>query len=208
MLKMQNKNNSVVHKEWLEKGWPFMRAAVVEGVEAMDHVGWKWWKDQPQDIKQVQLELIDIWHFILSKTLVDFNGSEQKASEVLITCSTENRNFVRFDECEYSVNNIDLVRKFELMVGLAVSRRCHLGLFQSIMLEVGLDWESLLKIYIGKNVLNQFRQKNGYKDGSYRKNWMGREDNVHLSEILEEVEPSENLEYEIYEKLEMRYSEN
>jgi hypothetical protein len=58
----------------------------------------------------------------------------------------------------------------------------------------GLDLESLYKLYVGKNILNQFRQDNGYKDGSYIKIWGGEEDNVVMKRVLEEnssVSPSE-----------------
>ena len=33
-------------------------------------------------------------------------------------------------------------------------------------------------------MLNRFRQNNGYKEGSYKKIWNGREDNEVMSEIL------------------------
>lgn len=42
---------------------------------------------------------------------------------------------------------------------------------------------------MGKNVLNRFRQANGYrtaiKEGTYRKLWGGREDNEHLFPALD-----------------------
>jgi hypothetical protein len=49
----------------------------------------------------------------------------------------------------------------------------------------GLDLEKLYLLYIGKNILNTFRQDHGYKEGSYLKLWEGREDNVLMQEILE-----------------------
>ena len=61
-------------------------------------------------------------------------------------------------------------------------------------------------LYIGKNVLNGFRQNNGYNSGEYRKLWQGREDNEHLIEVLEELEvaPSE-LPVALYSALQQRY---
>jgi hypothetical protein len=47
-----------------------------------------------------------------------------------------------------------------------------------------LSFDQLYRMYVGKNVLNFFRQDHGYKDGSYIKVWDGREDNEHLSDIL------------------------
>ena len=56
---------------------------------------------------------------------------------------------------------------------------------------LGLTFAKLSSMYISKNVLNIFRQNNGYKDGTYEKTWFGKEDNVHLMEIFNEVNDSE-----------------
>jgi hypothetical protein len=58
--------------------------------------------------------------------------------------------------------------------------------FIDVALQSGLNLEALYKLYIGKNILNQFRQDHGYKDGSYIKIWNGQEDNVIMQNILEE----------------------
>ena len=70
----------------------------------------------------------------------------------------------------------------------------------------GLDFDSLYRQYVGKNVLNFFRQDHGYKDGSYIKVWDGREDNVHLVEILAELDSQAN-DYAdlVYVSLKTRY---
>ena len=49
----------------------------------------------------------------------------------------------------------------------------------------GLNLETLYRLYVGKNILNQFRQDNGYKDGSYIKVWNGEEDNLVMKRIWE-----------------------
>ena len=56
--------------------------------------------------------------------------------------------------------------------------------------------------YIGKNVLNKFRQNNGYKEGNYRKIWGDLEDNEVLIEVLSKGAVSAN---EIYEQLQKIY---
>ena len=59
-----------------------------------------------------------------------------------------------------------------------------------------------------KNVLNFFRQDNGYKEGSYRKEWNGREDNEYLVEIINGLE-AEDPEYpeKLRLALQERYSQ-
>jgi len=49
---------------------------------------------------------------------------------------------------------------------------------------LGRDFDDLYRSYVGKNVLNFFRQDHGYRDGSYVKTWAGREDNEHLVDVL------------------------
>ena len=58
------------------------------------------------------------------------------------------------------------------------------GAFLELMKRFGLTWESLYQLYMAKNVLNMFRQANGYKDGTYVKTWDGLEDNVILMGII------------------------
>jgi hypothetical protein len=59
-------------------------------------------------------------------------------------------------------------------------------MFFKLVIMSGLDLESLYKLYIGKNILNQFRQDNGYKEGTYIKVWNGDEDNVVMQKIFKD----------------------
>jgi hypothetical protein len=80
--------------------------------------------------------------------------------------------------------------------------------FWDLMLASGLDFDSLYTAYVSKNVLNFFRQDNGYKDGSYRKNWAGREDNEHLVELIATLDNSaDDFADQVYLALSKRYTE-
>ena len=57
--------------------------------------------------------------------------------------------------------------------------------FIDVAVQSGLNLDALYKLYVGKNILNKFRQDHGYKDGSYIKIWNGEEDNVTMQSILE-----------------------
>jgi hypothetical protein len=57
--------------------------------------------------------------------------------------------------------------------------------FIDVAVQSGLNLDSLYKLYVGKNILNQFRQDHGYKEGTYIKIWNGEEDNVTMQGILE-----------------------
>ena len=56
-------------------------------------------------------------------------------------------------------------------------------------------------------MLNNFRQANGYKSGTYIKVWLGREDNEHLFELVGELDDaSGSFPDELYRALESRYA--
>jgi hypothetical protein len=57
--------------------------------------------------------------------------------------------------------------------------------FIDVAVQSGLNLDALYKLYVGKNILNQFRQDHGYKEGTYIKMWNGEEDNVAMQRVLE-----------------------
>jgi dimeric dUTPase (all-alpha-NTP-PPase superfamily) len=205
MLALQKANNDIVSKNWVASGWPFLRAVVVEGAEGMEHVGWKWWKAQSMDKSQAQLELVDIWHFYLSAVLVQQGGDIEGSAEWLSKEVNLLTKHVKFDDAMYQLDAMDVVSKFELIIGLAVSRRVHVGLFLSLMGSLDMGVSELMKTYVGKNVLNQFRQANGYKQGTYLKVWSGLEDNVHLASFLENDFEGKDIAKEIWAHLDDMY---
>jgi hypothetical protein len=69
-----------------------------------------------------------------------------------------------------------------------------------------MDFDQLYRSYVGKNVLNFFRQDHGYQDGSYIKVWEGREDNEHLVEIVNGLDSdSAGFRDAVYQGLRGRY---
>ena len=72
MLILQDSINKKVNPDWKNAENDWLLAVMVEGVEAIEHHGWKWWKHQQPDTEQLQMELIDIWHFALSFSLTNY----------------------------------------------------------------------------------------------------------------------------------------
>lgn len=208
MLALQSRMNSKVEPEWVKVRFPYLRAVVIEGAEAIEHHGWKWWKRQHCDMAQLQMEIVDIWHFILSELLIDTGDDQELAAQnlLLVASGEGTASSVKFDGVDYDLSTLDLLAKLELLIGISVARRVELGLFKSLMLDCELNWDSLFRQYVSKNVLNFFRQDNGYKEGTYRKSWRGREDNEHLVEIMESLN-SEDSRYPdlLYNALNERY---
>lgn len=206
MLKMQDAMNSKVNPGWLSANNNWHRAIQVEGTEAIEQHGWKWWKKQDCNTAQLRMELIDIWHFILSATLQSKHGSIPLAKTEMMWELNLYQKTVHFDNQYYSLVQINLLEKLDLLVGLAAARRTNLALFESLLLDCGMNWLELFRQYIGKNVLNIFRQDHGYKTGAYIKIWNGREDNEHLVEVLNTVDLNVgDIHDSLYQSLKSRY---
>ena len=188
MLSLQNNMNIKVNPEWLTAGYGYLRAAMVESVEAIDHHGWKWWKAQKKDLPQLQMELVDIWHFALSASIIDYKGDIEATATALASQLAENTPHVQFDGQSYSPAGLSLLDNLELMTGLCAAKRFSVPLFMQIVTQSEMTGEELYRQYVGKNVLNFFRQDNGYKAGTYVKTWNGREDNAHLVEVLDSLD--------------------
>jgi len=179
MLKLQDQMNQKVHPQWISQHYEWYRAIWIECAELMDHVGYKWWKHQNNDIEQVRLEVVDIWHFGLSALFREGADIELMADQIQ-------------DAIEQHATDTRGIRDAteRLAQHCLTTHAFSVDLFCSLLDAVELDFDSLYRAYVGKNVLNFFRQDHGYKEGSYVKNWAGREDNEHLVEVVAELDSS------------------
>jgi dimeric dUTPase (all-alpha-NTP-PPase superfamily) len=194
MLQLQDEMNTRVHPAWREQGYEWYRAIWIECAELMDHFGWKWWKKQSPDREQVVLELIDIWHFGLSSLLQVESSVDAIADQLerAMTATAPKQDFR--EDVEAFVQQILTSRKFDP------------ALFNQLLCHMDISLDQLYRSYVGKNVLNFFRQDKGYKEGTYVKVWQGCEDNMHLVEILEVLDSgSATYRQDIYQALSERY---
>ena len=212
MLRMQQSMNRRVDPGWRQARYPYLRAVVIEGAEAIAHHGWKWWKKQELDLSQLQMELIDIWHFILSEMLLrndDGGGTQAREAFQTAISNISTTHELKFDGSTYRLADLSLLDKIELLIGLSAARRIEVAVFASIMTDCQLSWAELFRQYVGKNVLNLFRQDNGYKDGTYRKLWGGREDNEVLVDIIHSLDASlPDFKHAIYTSLQVAYKKS
>ena len=177
------------------------RGIYMEVAEAIDSFNWKHWKninDQP-DWDNIRVELVDIWHFVMSESI---RIGDQDYANKFLKLQPEGG----FD--------VDiLVGSLEEMLSLSVASSINpktnnirkiIDLFFTIISHLDIDIENLYKRYVVKNQLNTFRQQNGYKDGSYIKNWGGVEDNVVAFEIMD-LNPTIT-PFDLYKMLNLKYS--
>jgi len=199
MLVMQETLNNMTNgTQWrtgktaLGKVIDWRRCIYMEAAELIDSYPWKHWKavDAQTDIENARVELVDIWHFLLSLALEYFDM--EKATGLLnegLVSSYQSK----LDSTDLTA--IEQVKVHEVLMrtaldSSAVSEQFLTGLttaFFNACQVAQLDFEQLYQIYMAKNVLNKFRQDHGYKEGTYIKLWSGKEDNVVMFEIISEM---------------------
>lgn len=172
-LRLQHKLNCIVDPKWVTAHYHWHIAAMMEAAELLDHIGWKWWKATPElDIQQIRLELVDIWHFKLSQMLVEHHGDAIKAAVKLDSVLRANSGVSMGSPVKYLI--VQFIKR-------AADGIIDLDYLRPLLVVHGITGESLHQMYMQKNVLNLFRQANGYKDGTYVKTWHGQEDNQVLA---------------------------
>ncbi len=203
MFELQNSLNEKINPDWENAGYKWTDAIMAESVEAIDHYGWKWWKKQEPNLDQVKLELVDIFHFIISqlvqtKPIIDI---DLRCESVLHHMEIFNPNL----HATLSFN--DTMKKIISDSANGIFDYQTFNFFQVAMHKVGLTWDELYIQYIAKNVLNIFRQDHGYKLGTYIKVWNGVEDNEVLVNIINNFKIT-NKDFSfasIYDALEVQY---
>ena len=177
-------NKKIAGPNWREKAFPWRRAIWLECAELAESFPWKWWakgKKDP-DWDNILIELVDIFHFILSELLEE--GIQTAKDLTLI-----------WEDAEKQVVSRSTVEAYLLAVERLVAeavyfRRPAMNLvhyFAVLVMTLGFSLEDIFTPYIGKNALNEFRQEQGIKKGRYKRNWNGKEDNKVLLEIVKDV---------------------
>lgn len=156
-----------------------------EAAELVDCYNWKHWKDidKPTDLGNARIEAVDIMHFLTSQVLVFQHENE-------------------FDDMAMAETWIDSSKLDDLTVGdlhmienlMAATYTMDVAvcsdLFFIICERLNIGPNLMRELYVGKNTLNVFRQKNGYKEGTYVKMWDMedglKEDNEVLRGIMKE----------------------
>jgi hypothetical protein len=211
MLELQDSMNTLVFPDWATRNLAWHRAIYIEAGEYLEHLGtWKWWKKGVPDFPQANMELVDIWHFALSWYMARL-GKLSPDTALVHNILTEVRHAVaELDTLAYSEITDEMRHEqVDQLVAAAGNRNFDTKAFVKLLAYSGMDFDQLTLRYIGKNMLNRFRQDNGYKKGTYIKVWNGQEDNVHLDHIVDTLEDASasNLPELIYSRLAQAYKQ-
>jgi dimeric dUTPase (all-alpha-NTP-PPase superfamily) len=206
MLDMQLDFNKSLGDGWKSRN--YLLAAAMETCEGIDHTEWCWWKKIEFNMAQLQMEMVDVWHFVMSFFLARHCEEVDVSVEILKNRLGFDRAKIEFDEKEFDCREMILIDKLSLFSAMAFVKKVNLKLFLSILKDCDMTTDDLYKMYIGKNVLNKFRQDHGYKDGHYKKDWDDTEDNVYLNSILKPMNHDCDIDLlrdQIYRSLETKY---
>ncbi len=213
MLELQDSFNKKVHPEWINQGYAWEQAIFAELGELLEHVGYKWWKKQEPDVNQLTMEMVDIWHFGMSFDMVSYIDDMLSDADVVLPACIDELVDV-YSNCVVEGPSPELnLSEFKMgIMALAngVTDLCfpYFDKQQFFIMwhSLGYTLDDLYKRYIGKNALNEFRQLNGYNTGTYVKVWNDREDNEHLTDVLDNVVLDENLYSTVLNQLAVEYS--
>ncbi len=201
MLTLQQElNDSTNGKGWEEgltkngKVIDWKRCIYMESAELIDSFAWKHWKaiNKAPDWDNIKVETIDIWHFVLSLLLQEYKVNGLGSIEDLAAKIVSKDAYKAFSDSEAKTDDEDfygVIKMVEQMMydvlkpeGLDLDR--FITDFFTMALNCGVNLQVLYSLYIGKNILNRFRQDHGYKEGTYIKVWNGEEDNVVMQSIM------------------------
>jgi len=208
IVSYQKSLNVKISSTWETDNLDWQLAIILETAEMLDSVDWKWWKKGNTDWKNLEIEMIDLLHFLIAKMIelkqVPMMNTMLMSHEIMNRQKKEDPEIIFNKELENSIRN-DAVNNFLNMIIL----KNYLGAFTAwlkIWYSIGKDANDMYKLYQIKYCLNIFRQDHGYKDGSYLKMWNGEEDNVTAQNIGYSLELGDNFYDSLYEGMEKVYN--
>ncbi len=203
VIQLQKTFNNRVSPEWetdvnQEKYLTWV-AILDETMEVIGSRAWKWWKDTSNlgriDWDNVRVELIDIFHFMLS---ISLQLKQQDSIFMTLVALEKNQLEQPFkthdDKFFEDFWNEFLMAVWQKSIPLVIVK------WVEFWYRSGGNYNILIRDYFIKNALNHIRQEFGYASGNYQKLWRHPanpsklvEDNVVAGELLKNNETIINL---------------
>jgi len=212
IIELQHTLNQQINPQWLDENYAFDTAILIESAELVDSFAWKWWKAGANDIANAKVEVVDIMHFLVSYCLMfaykadpNTDGLYSTASAYfldMLKCADTEGAFATVDEVA-NLNSSRYIAGVKLFISklpsVAFNYAHNIGVsscpnfslkslcrtfITHLATPLFSSADEMLNMYIAKNMLNKLRQNRGYKQGTYIKQWLGREDNEVVMELV------------------------
>ena len=192
MVELQHSFNILAMGEnYLDLNLNWNSAIIDESSELLKSLGYEWWKKTEVDMDNAKVEAIDLLCFVISESTEEI-GLEETYNCLQYYFSKQ----PHFEELSI----------IKLVDYLNFKNFNRIGVLRAIFKKLEMSNEDVYKAYVVKNCLNTFRQNNGYKEGTYQKIWIDKEDNVVAYELANEIGANDNLFDLLYAELEEYYN--
>jgi NTP pyrophosphatase (non-canonical NTP hydrolase) len=210
-LDLQDTLNKKINENWkqIRKKEDFYRAIWLECAEAVESLPWKWWKKVEPDLENLEIELADIFHFILSLILMenkpDLTYLYKGLNEDFTNLKGIEGDYINHYLADIYQNNADKYKEYIFLLERIAEKALKQDLngvlfFFGLITKRLMGFDRLYLLYMGKNILNHIRQEMGYKSGDYKKVINGLEDNKYLIKLIKEINDMNQLETKIREE--------
>jgi dimeric dUTPase (all-alpha-NTP-PPase superfamily) len=169
-------------------------AIIAESGELLESAAYKWWKNSDIDLENIKVEIVDIWHFLMTRSLIiEIRAAlanlrtHELTKEILDEVIYK---LVHFNLPVFAANNIreeDLLKmipqpdvpqiKYQTkllnkrVLNSEVDHVINMALVD-LMVASQMNFTEFAKRYMVKNVLNKLRQDLGDKTGEYTRQWV------------------------------------
>lgn len=215
MIELQHRNNiNTAGSNYHTLGLDWNTAILCEAGELLESTSYKWWKKVVPDTENVKTEVVDLWHFILSRAICELM---ETTNDFDITTQIMTRSGGKFflelaHNPTQGYNEMGVINLTKEVLSAALDHKSfeHMCMYFSKLIHAsGMDYREFVDRYIVKNALNTLRKNHGYKDGTYKKSWTrsdgtSAEDNVVALEVVSTL--SEVSFKSVYEALEKVYA--
>lgn len=167
----------------------------------------------------MRVELIDVWHFILSFLLQRYSIEDGVALSIEVLKEQLPGDTVIIPQGKWGEEENSMLDRYlapyEALIELSLKPCDDYDYAKNLMRTyilcltvASMTFDELHSLYIGKNALNILRQNYGYQEGVYKKMWNGVEDNVVMQGILDgKYGECKNCFEDVYNKLDEIYQE-
>lgn len=198
IVNMQDELNEKVIPGWREANLNWSNAVLSECNEYLDCFHWKWWKSGPDgaelgeviDKDNLIVESIDLLHLLISQYLSETKSSNEHLGDLLTSTYKKIQEKNEALTCIGSVS-FDIVKTMKVLLSNSIDAQPGYAItaLMVILDDLGLSAVDIYEHYLSKNLLNFFRNLNGYKDPNvnYPKYVDGIEDNVIFKNIVSQI---------------------